>query len=211
MFSFRPTSSRWMVWNGLLLVPPPSVTYWPLTKGMVWPTMMLADSLSRVSRFGVDRTLVPPRLFSARASTLRSRILPIPGMSTVPSTRPMLSPLGNTSMVFLPAVFSADWPKLTPPNTPLPPRLPACHWMPNSLESSSLTSTIRLSITTWARRWSSRSMTSRRLRYNGSGAEISRVLVVASACTVTPPAENAEFSSPIAPGPAPPWPLPIAP
>ena len=52
-------SSRWMVWKGLLLVLP-GVMYWPLTKGTVLPTMMEAGSLSRVSRFGVDSTLLPP-------------------------------------------------------------------------------------------------------------------------------------------------------
>ncbi|MNC70389.1 hypothetical protein D3C75_1211950 [compost metagenome] len=38
-------------------------------------------------------------------------------------------------------------------------------------------------------------MTSRRLRYSGSGAEISKVLVVASAWMVTPPALKAVLCS----------------
>src|SRR5450830_237282 len=164
---------------------------------MVCPTNMLAASLSRVSRFGVDSTLVPPLLFKARASTLRSSTLPIPGMSTLPLTRPIFRPLGSTSMLVLlvDAPFTPLPPRFTPPKPPLPARLPACHCTPNSLASSSLTSTIRLSITTWARRWSNWSMTSRRLRYNGSGALITKVLVVASAWMVTPPAENATLWS----------------
>src|SRR5450830_1358573 len=184
-----------MVWNGLLLELLPLVTYWPLTKGMVWPTKMLATSLSRVSRFGVDSTLEPPLDFKARASTLRSMTRPTPGIFTAPLTRPRLRPWGNTSILLVAVLTRLVPPRLTPPITPLPARLPACHCTPNSLASSSLTSTIRLSITTWARRWSSWSMTSRRLRYSGSGALISKVLVVASAWMVTPPAENATLWS----------------
>ena len=77
--------------------------------------------------------------------------------------------------------------------------------MPSSAPSFSVISTIRLSTSTWARRWSSRSITLRRLRYMGSGAEMISVLVVASAFTVTPLAEKAEPSCPlrpVAPGPS---------
>jgi hypothetical protein len=44
-----------------------------------------------------------------------------------------------------------------------------CHWMPNSAALSALTSAIRLSTYTWARRASSLSMTARSWRYCGSG------------------------------------------
>ncbi|MNN97264.1 hypothetical protein D3C81_2164030 [compost metagenome] len=66
---------------------------------------------------------------------------------------------------------------------PLPLTLPApvIHWMPNSAAFSSLTSTIRLSTSTCARRWSNWSITSRRLRYSGSGAEMINELVAGSA------------------------------
>jgi hypothetical protein len=53
--------------------------------------------------------------------------------------------------------------------SPLLPR-PACHWMPNSAAFSALTSTIRLSISTCARRLSSWSITARSWRYCGSAA-----------------------------------------
>ncbi|KAG1243667.1 hypothetical protein G6F65_022261 [Rhizopus arrhizus] len=66
---------------------------------------------------------------------------------------------------------------------------PVIHWMPNSAAFCSLTSTIRLSTSTCARRWSSWSITSRRLRYSGSGAEMISELVAGSAWMVAPPAE----------------------
>ena len=84
-------------------------------------------------------------------------------------------------------------PGLVPPMKLVPPLLmlpaPVIHWMPNSAALASLTSTIRLSTSTCARRWSSWSITSRRLRYSGSGAEMISELVAGSAWMVAPPAE----------------------
>ena len=114
-------SSRWMVWKGLLLVLP-GVMYWPLTKGTVLPTMMEAGSLSRVSRFGVDSTLLPPLVCIARASTPRLATSPTPGMLMVPEITPMLRPpLGKAWMEFFPPGVKVSLPKFAPPNTRPPP------------------------------------------------------------------------------------------
>ncbi|CUJ27254.1 Uncharacterised protein [Achromobacter xylosoxidans] len=191
MFSFRPTSSRWMVWNGLLLLPP-LVTYWPVTNGTVLPTRMLADWLSSVSRFGVDRMLASPVFCIARASTPRLMTL-LPSTSTVPLTTPRLRPLPSASIEVGPVPVRPLPPRLVPPMKLVPPLLmlpaPVIHWMPNSAAACSLTSTIRLSTSTCARRWSSWSITSRRLRYSGSGAAMISELVAGSAWMVAPPAE----------------------
>src|SRR3990167_4776160 len=72
--------------------------------------------------------------------------------------------------------------------SPLEPSA-VCHWMPNSAALSALTSTIRLSTTTWARRPSSLSITARNCRYCGSGAVLFRSLVVGSAW-ICPPVEG---------------------
>ena len=192
MFSFRPTSSRSMVWNGLLLPLLPLVTYWPVTKGTVLPTRMLADWLSSVSRFGVDRMLASPVFCMARASTPRLMTL-LPSTSTVPLTTPSVMPPPNASIEVGPLPDRPLPPRLVPPMKLVPPLLmlpaPVIHWMPNSAALASLTSTIRLSTSTCARRWSSWSITSRRLRYSGSGAEMISELVAGSAWMVAPPAE----------------------
>jgi hypothetical protein len=52
-----PTSLRSMVWNGLDKAVPVFVN-WPVTKGTLLPTMILASSLSSVTRFGVEVMLV---------------------------------------------------------------------------------------------------------------------------------------------------------
>src|SRR3990167_4355626 len=72
--------------------------------------------------------------------------------------------------------------------SPLEPSA-VCHWMPNSAALSALTSTIRLSTSTWARRPSSLSITARNCRYCGSGAVMMRALVVGSAW-ICPPVEG---------------------
>jgi hypothetical protein len=65
----------------------------------------------------------------------------------------------------------------------------ACHWMPNSAALSALTSAIRLSTYTWARRWSSLSITARSWRYCGSGAVMMSELVAGSAW-ICPPVDG---------------------
>ena len=84
------------------------------------------------------------------------------------------------------------WPELVPitPTVPSPflPRTP-CHWMPNSASLLAVTSTIRLSTSTWARRPSSLSITVRSWRYSGSGAVMMSELVVGSAW-ICPPVEG---------------------
>ena len=57
MRSVMPTSLRSIVWNGLVSAPPVWVN-WPVTNGTLLPTMILASSLSSVTRFGVDMMLV---------------------------------------------------------------------------------------------------------------------------------------------------------
>ncbi len=150
--------------------------------------MMLAASLSSVIRFGVDRMLAPPLLCSALASAFMLRIWPTPGRLMVPSITPIFRPsLGSTSSVVRAPVLS-PLPPVAPPKW-VPPKvrpLPSIHCTPSSAASVWLTSTIRLSTSTCARRWSSWSITRRRLRYTGSGAEISSVLVATSACTEMP-------------------------
>jgi len=59
-----------MVWNGLVLVPAVLV-YWPVRIGTFWPTLMVASSLSRVIRFGVDRIFALPSDSSACATAPR--------------------------------------------------------------------------------------------------------------------------------------------
>ena len=68
------------------MVPPaaPVLVKLPVTKGMFWPTMILASSLSSVSRVGVDSTLPVPvlwmklaRMPSARVP--RARLKPVLG------------------------------------------------------------------------------------------------------------------------------------
>jgi hypothetical protein len=73
----------------------------------------------------------------------------------------------------------------------LSPLLPSgpCHWMPNSAALSALTSAIRLSTNTCARRWSSRSITARSWRYCGSGAVMISELVAGSAW-ICPPVDG---------------------
>ena len=57
MRSVMPTSLRSIVWNGLATAPPVWVN-WPVTNGTLLPTMILASSLSSVTRFGVEVMLV---------------------------------------------------------------------------------------------------------------------------------------------------------
>jgi hypothetical protein len=57
-----------------------------------------------------------------------------------------------------------------------------CHCTLNSADLSALTSAIRLSMNTCARRASSLSITARSCRYWGSGAVMMSELVAASAC-----------------------------
>ena len=57
MRSVMPTSLRSIVWNGFESAVPVLVN-WPVTNGTLLPTMILASSLSSVTRFGVDMMLV---------------------------------------------------------------------------------------------------------------------------------------------------------
>ena len=52
----KPTSSRWMVVNGLL-APLEPVVVEPVRNGTFWPTTILAFSLSMVVMLGVDNRL----------------------------------------------------------------------------------------------------------------------------------------------------------
>jgi hypothetical protein len=72
--------------------------------------------------------------------------------------------------------------------SPFLPSTP-CHWMPNSAALSALTSAIRLSTYTCARRASSLSITARSWRYCGSGAVMMSELVAGSAW-ICPPVEG---------------------
>ena len=64
----RPTSLRSKVWNGLTvpLVEVPVLENWPVRKGTFWPMTILASSLSRVSRLGVEGCCRPAGLQVAR-------------------------------------------------------------------------------------------------------------------------------------------------
>ena len=170
--SVSPTSRRSTVWNGLVVAPPPDgVMNWPVMKGTFWPTTMRASSLSSVRMFGVDRMLAFDIVSSARARTCRLLIVPTPGNVICPRAtpiarpRPMVAGFCATPRMFWPAP-----PKLVPASAPVPPPLPCrwprppCHWMPNSAAWSLVTSMIRLSMKTCARRMSSLSITARRLR-----------------------------------------------
>ena len=81
-------------------------------------------------------------------------------------------------------MFSVPDKKLVPrkPSTELPAApIGPCHCTLNSADLSALTSAIRLSMKTWARRESSLSMTARNWRYCGSGAVMMSELVATSA------------------------------
>ena len=79
-----------MVWNGFVLVPAVLV-YWPVRIGTFWPTLMVASSLSRVIRFGVDRMLALPSDSSACATAPRPSAPLI--CLKMPTVRP---PVGKT-------------------------------------------------------------------------------------------------------------------
>src|SRR5450830_1094199 len=154
----------------------------PVTKGTFWPITILASSLSRVSRLGVDSTLPSP-LFSRNWARNPSTYCPL-----ILLPMPKLKPLpGSTE----PRVLAPAALELVPSRPTVPPTLPSrpCHWTPNWATLLALTSTIRLSTSTWARRPSSRSMTSRNCRYCGSGAEMISELVAGSAW-ICPPVEG---------------------
>ena len=170
--SVRPTSRRSTVWNGLTLAAPleAGVTYWPVTKGTFWPTMMRASSLSSVMMFGVERMFTFDIDSSARARNCRFAIVPTPGKVIWPFATPIARPCPTVAgFCATPRMFWPEVPKFVPARPPVPPvpcRLPrpACHWMPHSAAWSLVTSMIRLSMNTCARRMSSLSITARRLR-----------------------------------------------
>ena len=120
----------------------------------------------------------------------------------------------------LPEAMPAARLRMLPPDTaelvPMAPTTPSpllpstlCHWMPNSASLLAVTSTIRLSTSTCARRPSSLSITARSWRYWGSGAVMMSELVVGSAW-ICPPVEGwlllALLEPPPAPMPRPPLP-----
>ena len=119
MFSFRPTSSRSMVWNGLLLPLLPLVTYWPVTKGTVLPTRMLADWLSSVSRFGVDRMLASPVFCMARQHAQVDDLVAQHVDRAL--TTPSVMPPPNASIEVGPLPDRPLPPRLVPPMKLVPP------------------------------------------------------------------------------------------
>ncbi len=97
-------------------------------------------------------------------------MVPMPGSVIWPFATPMDRPWPTVAgFCATPRMFCPAVPKFVPASPPVPPepcRLPrpACHWMPNSAAWSLVTSMIRLSMNTWARRMSSLSITERRFR-----------------------------------------------
>ncbi len=64
-----PTSSRWMVWNGLTTPPVPLTpwfVYWPVTNGTSCAILISASSLSSVTIEGVAMMFVLPMPPTAR-------------------------------------------------------------------------------------------------------------------------------------------------
>jgi hypothetical protein len=104
----------------------------------------------------------------------------------------MVPALPEASAAVMPRMLAPAAPELVPITPMVPsPCLPItpCHWMPNSASLLALTSTIRLSTSTCARRPSSLSITARNWRYCGSGAVMMSELVVGSAW-ICPPVEG---------------------
>jgi hypothetical protein len=98
-------------------------------------------------------------------------------------------PLASADVMLRMLAPAAELVPITPMvPSPCLPSMP-CHWMPNSASLSALTSTIRLSTSTWARRPSSLSITARSWRYCGSGAVMMSELVAGSAW-ICPPVEG---------------------
>ena len=95
---------------------------------------------------------------------------PTPGKVIWPFATPIARPCPTLpGFCATPRMFWPEVPKFVPARPPVPPvpcRLPrpACHWMPHSAAWSLVTSMIRLSMNTCARRMSSLSITARRLR-----------------------------------------------
>lgn len=148
--SVRPTSLRSIVWKGFtepLLAP--VLVNWPVTKGTFWPTTILASSLSRVSRFGVDSTL-PASLF-CRKFAIEVRM----NLPAILLTVPMLMPPDGSTLPTVPFCV-ARFTMFCPPMVkfvPITPTVPlfvlftgVCHWMPNCDALSSLTCAIRPSM-----------------------------------------------------------------
>ena len=124
-------------------------------------------------------------------------MVPTPGMVILPLVMPRLRPVPSV-LIEVEAVmmFWPVPPKLVPPivlRPVLPRPLRSCHWMPNSAARSALSSTIRASIWTWARRRSSMAMTFCRLLKTGSGAVMISELLATSACTMLPGTRAAPF------------------
>ncbi len=114
-----------------------------------------------------------------------ARLKPAEGVT--PEAMAAVVPLAAASarlMMLVPATLELLPMTPTVPS-PLLPRA-VCHWMPKSASLLALTSTIRLSTSTWARRPSSLSMTARSCRYCGSLAVMMSELVAGSAWMVPP-------------------------
>ena len=167
--SFRPTSSRLMVWKGLVGVEAvPVVVKEPVTKGRFSPTTISASSLSMVTMFGVESTLVLLSEASARSSAPKS--VPAPPMFPTTIARPLLrvSPLPAWALATLPARPLRP-PKSTVPIGArpelLPPLVPSTnHSTPSSRLWSRETSAMMVSTSTWARGMSSLAITACRER-----------------------------------------------
>ena len=135
---------------------------------------------------------------SSKSTTARRKASGIcvrmPAPSPVPASEPIAprcsrlrSAVSARSMMLAPPML-----KLVPstPTLVLPARPSgASHWMPNSAALSALTSAIRLSTNTCARRESRRSITARICRYCGSGAVMMSELVAGSAW-IWPPVDG---------------------
>ena len=173
-----------MVWKGLTApVLVLLLVYWPVTNGTFWPITILASSLSKVSKFGVESTLPSPVVCKNRAKK-PSTYVPLLLCAT-----PKFRPEDGATVPLAPCAAKAI--KLAPPTLKLVPSKPMlvspllpigpCHCTPNSAAFSALTSAIKLSTKTCARRASSLSMTARSCRYCGSGAVMINALVEGSA------------------------------
>ena len=154
-FNVRPTSSRWMVVNGLD-TPDPVLDACPVTNGTFSPTIIDASWLSRVRMLGVDSRLVLVVEASACTSAPHSKS---PSASVSPKPAAMPSPrviLEGSSVITAcnrDCTLMPEPPKLTAP-TPFS-RSPARYWKPRLLALSPVTSTMAASIRIWARRTSS--------------------------------------------------------
>ncbi len=188
----RPTSLRSMVVNGFTEpLAAPVLVYWPVTKGTFWPITILASSLSRVSRLGVDSTVgVAVAGAAGRSRSARSRRCTCVPCRCCEAAAGVLSAAG-----VLPPGRPSGWRMLAPdrlelvPTTPLLPTRRSATGHRTCAALLALTSTISASTMTCARRPSSRSITARSCRYCGSRRVMMSELVDGSAW-IWPPVDG---------------------